>query len=451
METISEYNEIRNRLIALGPEKLADMLLTTALYDIPTMRRIERYTTPENDFAETFKESITEIIKQDVYYDERETGQLIQMLEDLLHLLDKADIDPETGVALLTMFFEADEEICEKCDDSCGYLDMVYHQAADLFAKYGTSYNNKSALIEKLIDIYNKDEYSIRIELIKAAHKFLPEDSLRSFADKLGRRAEQSNSSDAEHWLLAKQEIAKQLNDPVLFEQAVLVMHPNSEVTYSEDIAKAYLAARQPDIALKWLDADNDNPQGQQYRNRNELMLAAYRQLKDKGKAAECAWRIFKSFRSKAHLETLLDIIGEEHRASILDGEIQDILKSDGFIYHGLDFLNEFATGDILEDYIMSRTHQLGSVFYGTLQPIAERMETEERWLTASIIYRTLLDNILKKGYSKAYHHGVDYLKKLDQISIAVKDWKSFDNHARYRAELRLTHGRKSSFWGQIR
>ena len=48
---------------------------------------------------------------------------------------------------------------------------------------------------------------------------------------------------------------------------------------------------------------------------------------------------------------------------------------------------------------------------------------------------------------SKAYDHGVSYLKKLDMLAPAVLDWRGFGNHDVYVKYLRDQHSRKRSFW----
>ena len=78
-------------------------------------------------------------------------------------------------------------------------------------------------------------------------------------------------------------------------------------------------------------------------------------------------------------------------------------------------------------------------------------MEEENRYLAASLIYRSLLGSILKRGYARAYPHGIRYLKKLDTLAAAVTDWKSFAGHEKVKEQLYQNHGRKRSFWSKYR
>lgn len=76
-------------------------------------------------------------------------------------------------------------------------------------------------------------------------------------------------------------------------------------------------------------------------------------------------------------------------------------------------------------------------------------MEAENRHLVASLMYRSLLISILERGYTKAYPHGIRYLKKLDKLATSVTDWKEFNHHEAFKGQLIEAHGRKRSFWSK--
>ncbi len=60
---------------------------------------------------------------------------------------------------------------------------------------------------------------------------------------------------------------------------------------------------------------------------------------------------------------------------------------------------------------------------------------------------RELLNDLLKRGYSKAYHFGVDFLFQLQQLSPQVLIWEPFLTHQLYQQHVRQEHGRQHSFW----
>jgi len=78
-------------------------------------------------------------------------------------------------------------------------------------------------------------------------------------------------------------------------------------------------------------------------------------------------------------------------------------------------------------------------------------MESEGRNLAASIIYRSLLSSVLERGYTKAYPHGIRYLKKLDKLAASISDWNTFDDHKEFKDDIYEAHGRKRSFWSKYK
>jgi hypothetical protein len=95
----------------------------------------------------------------------------------------------------------------------------------------------------------------------------------------------------------------------------------------------------------------------------------------------------------------------------------------------------------------MNLADQINGDFYGSLLPLAEAMEQDGRPLCASVVYRALLDSILRRGHTKSYPHGVRYLRKLERLAQAVADWRDIAPHNVYLQGIKLNHGRKSSFW----
>ena len=117
--------------------------------------------------------------------------------------------------------------------------------------------------------------------------------------------------------------------------------------------------------------------------------------------------------------------------------------------YTDAEFLLELGNINAAESYLLKHAAQLNGDMYGSLLPLAEAMALENRPLLASLIYRALLASILKRGYTKAYPHGVGYLKKLDRLAMAISDWQAFEHHEAFKAQIIKTHGLKHSFWSK--
>jgi len=179
------------------------------------------------------------------------------------------------------------------------------------------------------------------------------------------------------------------------------------------------------------------------------LLLEIYGRFGDTDRQAQIGWRIFRRFRSADSLKKLLAVIGQDNRDNVIAGEVVAILGGKALSYSDAAFLIEIGRMDEAETYLLNRADQLNGDFYGSLLPLAEALEKNGRALVASVLYRALLDSILRRAQTKTYPHGVRYLKKLDKLAASISGWRGIEDHAAYLINLRQNHGRKTSFWPQ--
>lgn len=445
----------RDRLINLGPQILADALLDLGESDDDAAAVVDRLASTPAENRKRFKSKLSGLKRQRKFIDWRAASGFTRGLEAMLADLRAGVQDPQTGVELVTDFFKCDSSIFERCDDSNGAVgDIFRFDARDLFISYASQAEGKEWLCHILLELYGQDEYGVRAELIDSASKFLPADSLRNLAGDTWRLAEQeeerrpAKSWHFNRWLYAVKSLARQLKDARLFEKASLTGAPQPPLAVCIDIARVYLESGDAGQALAWLkDAPRDNPYFE--GDRDTLLLSTYIHLEDNEKAAETAWRIFRSHRSTANLDTLLEVVGEEKRRWIIDQQVQEIRSGERLNYADARFLAEVGRSDEAETYILNRADHLDGDVYELLSPLAKRMEEAERWLGAVAIYRALLESILARAISKYYHHGVRYLKKLDGLASEVKSWQNLPPHEAYKDSLLEVHGRKKSFWAK--
>ncbi len=438
----------RERLIQVGSERLADALLELAARSDEADDMVKRVTASPTENTRRFKAKLAGLKRARRFIDWRGASGFARELEDMLADLESGVDDPETGVGMVAAFFEADQHIFEQCDDSSGSVGDVFRcSACDLFVHYASRCVDKARLVGRLLELYGHDDYGIRDVLIDAAHRFLPKDSLRDLADRLWQRSEKErpHTYEARHWLLGVESVAHQLKDAVLYEKAQRAAWPELSTSACIDIAQVYLEAGGAKTALAWLERVQDET----FRSsdRDDLLLAVYHKLGDTDKAAEVAWRIFHSHRSKDTLKTLLAVIGKDERELVIEGETRSILASARLSHSDAKFLIESGRIDEAEAYLLDHADGLNGDRYTSLLPLAESMEKNGRWLAASLIYRALLNSILARAVSKYYHHGIKYLRKLDKLAEKITDWREFEDHESYMAALRRDHGRKMSFW----
>ena len=142
-------------------------------------------------------------------------------------------------------------------------------------------------------------------------------------------------------------------------------------------------------------------------------------------------------------------MIGSDRRDEVISKEVVLILANPIFCTLDAEFMISVGKIDEAERFILDRAEQLDGDYYGGLISLAKTMESENRNLAAALIYRSLLISVLERGYTKAYPHGVRYLKKLDNLAISITQWMKFDKHEMFKDQIYLSHGRKYSFWSK--
>jgi hypothetical protein len=287
----------------------------------------------------------------------------------------------------------------------------------------------------------------VRDTLFDSAVDFLPEANIRKLVDELWKRTK-VDSSHAYHWITPIESLARQLKDPVLFETARRAAKGELSSQSMLDVAQVWLDSGNAKMALSWLE-QIPQPLCFGVFGYDRLLLDVYRKLNDKGAEASVAWRVFRQHRSQESFETLLSAIGKNQRRTVIDKETKSILQSMSLSYSDAQFLVDCGSIDDAEAYITRSAGQFDGNRYGCILPLAEVMEKHRRYFAATVLYRALLDSILKRAQSRAYHHGADYLQKLDKFAPKVPDWDCLIPHDQYLQQLRRSHSRKIGFWTQ--
>jgi len=285
--------------------------------------------------------------------------------------------------------------------------------------------------------------------LIDCAGECLSEPVIRTMIATLQKWADkEENEYGKRHHLMLIESLARQIKDAELFEKTRIASWGKLSTAALIDIARVYLESRDVETAHSWL---KKIPEGETYQEyeRDKLLEDIYKQQGDSEKLTELLYRKFKSYHSTDTLQALLDVIGHDRRDDVIKDEVRQILKTDKLREPDAEFLISIGKIDEAEEYLLKRADQLDGNHYGSLLSLAEAMESENRHLVTSLMYRSLLISILERGYTKAYPHGIRYLKKLDKLATSVADWKEFNHHETFKEQIIQAHGRKRSFWSK--
>jgi len=440
----------KQKLIDLGPDALADALLNLAVHSDEADDLIEQLIATPKENVQRFKKKLSGLKRRKRFISWRESAGFARELEMLLQDLKSGVDDPITGVELVAAFYEADSTVFEMCDDSSGNIgDVFRYDAKELFVDYASRCKDKEKIADIILKVNQKDNYGIRDTLIDCAGECLPENVIRTMITTLQKWADKEKDEYGKrHHLRTIESLARQIKDAKLFEKIRIASWGKLSTAALVDIARVYLESGDVETAHSWLKKIPEHETYQEYE-RDKLLLEIYQKQGDSEKLTELLYRKFRSYHSTDTLQTLLDVIGHDKRDDVIKDEAVQILKSDRLRESDAEFLIAVGKMDDAEAYLLNRADQLDGNRYGSLLSLAEAMEAGNRYLVASLIFRSLLISILERGYTKAYPHGIRYLKKLDKLAVNVADWKEFNHHEAFKEQILEAHGRKRSFWSQ--
>lgn len=440
----------KQRLIDLGAEALAAALLDLAAHSDETDDLIEQLIATPKQNVQQFKKKLSGLKRRKRFIGWRESASFSRELEMLLQDLKSGVDDPLTGVELVAAFYEADNTIFEMCDDSSGNIgDVFRYDAKQLFVEYASRCVDKEKIADIILKLNQKDDYGIRDTLVDCAGECLPEKVIRIMLATLQKRADQENDEyEKRHHLMLIESLARQIRDAALFEKTRIASWGKLSTAALIDIARVYLESGDVETAHSWLKKIPENETYQEYE-RDKLLMEIYQKQGNTEKLTELLYQKFRAHHSTDTLQTLLDVIGNDKRNEVIADEVTQILESSALLESDAEFLIAIGKIDEAEAYLLGRADQLDGNHYGSLLSVAEAMDAENRHLVTSLIYRSLLVSILERGYTKAYPHGIRYLKKLDKLAGSVFAWKEFSPHEAFKEQIIQTHGRKRSFWAK--
>lgn len=435
---------LRDKLSTLAPSDLVDFIVDLQGHDDVVDRRIASlvaHLDPSNE-SRRLLAWIDDLLRRG-FVDWRESSAFADEIDDLVDAIEAlAARRPREARQVADRLIEAAPRLIEEADDSDGDIGLALDRTyvAWLRAAAGERAQEPDAIdwVERVRELHAKDRYSFTDDLLPEAGILLREDELRGLAT--------TYEADADSKLRHRRalgQVALALGDASLFARSASMGSPDLDDFRKADIVETCLRLDAPDEALPWLE--------EPWRNevyRLEMRAKVFAARGDRGQELEAlrsAWRHRCAWET---LEPLLDRVGPDERESLTAEAIERAPETE--IRPGLEILLRLDRVDDAAALATERRDELGPIFYGALADMAEAFERHGHALAATLAYRTLLDDILRRGYSRAYHHAARYYEALGRLSPSVDDWRDVPSHADYVDDLRDQHGLKRSFWSRV-
>lgn len=396
-----------------------------------------------------------------------------------------APLDLDAALSRLVRFLTGAQGVLERVDDSSGQVVGIYeratHAAADLALQLAPP--DVSRLAIRLIPLLEADGFGILDALLLTVLEGVPATDLDPVDAALeaatppepptkakARAGTMSGSLDAQGWdrrmqrlrlLRMRQALADRRGDVEAFIALEKVVSP--ERIDPVAVAERLLAAGRAAEALDWIRRPQEP--GLVVITREQMLTGSYdpeaparertgleiRILDALGRGREAQDLRWTRFEKTLDRGMLRDYV-----AKLPDFEDEEALErafehaaSHADPYRALHFLVHWPTLDRAARLVLARAGTWEGGRYEILTPAAEALE-ESHPAAASLLYRRMIDDMLKNGRSSAYGHGARHLATLDALAGRIEAGDLAPDHAEYRAALRKTHGRKSAFWDKV-
>jgi NTP pyrophosphatase (non-canonical NTP hydrolase) len=431
-----------------GAERLAAFVLKLGQTVDGVEERIEAFLASDDSksAAQLAARYLTEIKGARRRYHGYEGAQeLADRLDQILDIIETAVLpaSPSAALDLTVQFIESDGYAFETADDSYGHIGAVFGRACALFADAAKSLPSADTLpiFKRLVA---SDAYGARGDLIKGVGRFLDQAHLDAFVGEL-RAALAGGGASAAGACWRLKAVAESIRDPVLYEDAIRAgKQDDLPPSLAVDVARHYLDAGRPKDALAKLPTSAESLGGYGF-DFHDIRVRALAALGETEALRSALWAKFVQAPSPDALDKLLaaepaDARAARRKAALEEARARLPAQSMAEFFAEIGELADAAT------VVLGAPGGLNGDLYFGLVPLAEKLESTYP-LAASLVYRALLESILRRGQSKYYHHGARYWVLLLQIGPRIADWKGFESDVQYRERIGREHPRKTAFW----
>jgi len=438
---------------------LVAVLLELAKDHEAVQARLERMQLADrpDKLAAGFKKTLSGWRRSTKFYGYREAGEFGRMLDGWLdqvarELLPK---DPPAALALFEAFIEADGAWFDRADDSDGVIgDAVRAACRHWLQAAARCETPPDVWPERLLKLYQADEYGARDELLRRGDLLLDEPAQRGLVARLETQLSEAldasprgESPPTEVFRIsgALSLLAESLRDPDIMVRASLRYSPNPNLVQRQAFVRAYLDADRPADALAWLQES----WGHLEDSRQDLLADALERLGRFEESSPIRQRMFERTLSDFYLQRWLEHLPEAARPEAVAHARQLALRHDD-LTAAATLLLQLGDADAAEARLLAEPGRIEGNDYGRLVPLAKALRDHECPRGETVVYRALLKGILERAYARAYGHAARYWTRLGEIAGSGVGLLPLPSHGDFEAEIRARHGRKSAFWAYV-
>jgi hypothetical protein len=407
--------------------------------------------------AGAFKKTLAAWRRSTRFHGYRESREYGRTLEAWLDQVERelTPRDPPAAVALFESFIEADASWFERADDSDGSIGDAVRAACRHWLKAAARCETPANVWpERLMKLFQADEYGAREELLRRADLLLAEPALRDLVSLFESRmadtlTSASQAKELPHKVFkisaALSLLSEALHDPDVKVRAVQSYSPQPNALQREQFVQAYLDADRPADALTWLQGSWGNMED----SRQSLLADVLGRLGRFDESAPIRQQMFERTLSVFYLQRWLEHLPEAKRPEAMSRAHQLALDHDDPIT-AATLLLELGDAEAAEASLVTEPARIDGNNYSTLVPLAKALRSRECWRGETVVYRALLRGILDRAYARAYGHAARYWARLREIADSGAGLMPLQPHEGFEADIRSRHARKAAFWAHV-
>lgn len=402
----------------------------------------------------------------------------------------------ETCLNLLELFFESSNSSLQRCEDSSAVA-QVYRDAAeswltvaskcysqeklslpldeqDILSQawqqkiktliddndygFGHIYATKEALIEGINELLSESEIKGLIEDYQQYYEELFEQGSSETAKSLSTKRSYDHSR-ANHQEKLKTEVTliglvKALGNVALFEKVYLRIYPKEAMTAQQlnELLRFLIDNKDYTRAHYYLDDVWQSRNKQEQVKRLDLLNEVYQLQGDSKSQLQTLGEAFELYSTPSRLKAIMAIASPAQQSQWRK-KAYELAEQQESIVDAISLLLEINDKALANKIAIARHLEFAEVHYETLTQMLKDLP-EGTTLIQVIIYRSLINDILDQGRSKAYGYAARYCKKLitfnTSIGNAAESYSTLMTHQDYIKTLYEKHGKKYSFWERL-
>lgn len=468
----SKHTVTLDNLAALGPQRLAAILVELADGDAEVKRRLRLELAAQaggDAIAAEIGKRITALRSARSFVDWQKRRDFVRNLDlQRAMIADRvAPIRADLALDLMWRFLDLAEPVLNRVDDSSGSVGDVFHLACeDLGAIAAKAKPDPLGLADRVFTALLANEYGIYDRLVPLMLPALGDAGAAHLKSRLAQALADRSRAGGRDWRAgavrrALQDIADGQADVDAFIALVPAAERSRPHTGAE-IGRRLLAAGRAAEALAALEAARPKPRPAPARDDEALYLAehgdgsaweaAYIEALDATGQPEQAqrlrWAAFEERLSavqlRAHLKRLPDFD---------DVEAEDRAKQHALGFRSfpaaLHFFQEWPDQAGAAQLVLARASEIDGNLYFMLDPAARLIEGRHP-LAATLLQRAMIEDTLDGAKSTRYKQAARHLLECASLAPGIRDFGAFETHDAFVGRMRAKHGRKTGFWSQV-